>query len=140
MNTEWCTGYFVGVNGKTTEYLVATSDGIFSCATIRRLADEEAYDPECIRAVQMTYREYILEGARSSPIGVRFGETNIKNADPIAGPMIPRRARLKPEDFETEGYLSKDAAEIITKALCGARLVRFELSWLICSSARQVTK
>ena len=25
MNTEWCTGYFVGVNGKTTEYLVAKS-------------------------------------------------------------------------------------------------------------------
>ena len=46
MNTEWSTGFFVGVNGKTTEYLVATIDGIFSCATIRRLSDDEAYGPE----------------------------------------------------------------------------------------------
>ena len=57
MNTEWCNGYFVGVNGKTTEYLVATSDGNFSCATIHRLPDEEAYDPECVQAVKITYRE-----------------------------------------------------------------------------------
>ena len=48
--------------------------------------------------------------------------------------------QLKPEDFEQEGYLSKDAAKIIMKALCGARLVRFELLWPICSSRRQVTK
>ena len=39
--------------------------------------------------------------------------------------------QLKPEDFETEGSLSKDAAKIIMKALCGARLVRFELLWPI---------
>ena len=48
--------------------------------------------------------------------------------------------QLKPEDFETEGTLSKDAAKIIMKALCGARPVRFELLWPICSIARQVTK
>jgi hypothetical protein len=48
--------------------------------------------------------------------------------------------QLKPEDFEEEGNLSKDAAKIIMKALYGARLVRFELLWPICSSARQVTK
>ena len=35
--------------------------------------------------------------------------------------------QLKPEDFETEGLLSKDAAKIIMKALYGARLVRYEL-------------
>ena len=48
--------------------------------------------------------------------------------------------QLKPEDFEAEGLLSKDAAKIIMKALYGARLVRYELLWPICSSARQVTK
>ena len=103
MSTEWCTGYFVGVNGKATEYLAATS---VSCAAIRRLPDEEAYDPEWIQAVKITYREYVLEGAKSSPIGVRFGENSINNAktDPMTAPMVPRRARLKPEDFETFGY------------------------------------
>ena len=48
--------------------------------------------------------------------------------------------QLKPEDFETEGSLSLDAAKIIMKALYGARLVRFELLWHICSSARMVSK
>ena len=73
MNTEWSTGFFVGVNGKTTEYLVATEEGIFSCATIRRLPDDEAYDPGCLELVKITYRDSVLEGARSSPVRVRFG-------------------------------------------------------------------
>ena len=70
MNTEWSTGFFIGVNGRTTEYLVATEEGIFSCATIRRLPDDEAYDPACIDIVKVTYREYVLEGARSTPVVV----------------------------------------------------------------------
>ena len=48
--------------------------------------------------------------------------------------------QLKPEDFETEGHLSVDAAKITMKALYGARLVRYELLWPICSSARLITK
>jgi len=47
---------------------------------------------------------------------------------------------LKLEDFEEPGHLSLDAAKIIMKALYGARLVRFELLWPICSSAREVSK
>ena len=47
---------------------------------------------------------------------------------------------LKPEDFAEDGYLAKDAAKIIMKMLYGARLVRFELLWPICSLARQVSK
>ena len=62
MNTEWSTGFFIGVTGRTTVYLVATEEGIFSCATIRRLPDDEAYDPACIDIVMVTYREYVLEG------------------------------------------------------------------------------
>ena len=106
MKSEWSTGYFVGINGKTTEYLVATADGVFSCATINRLPDDEAYDPECINIVKVTYRDYVPGGAGLTPVGVRFGETHIKNAeaDPITAPMVPRRARLKPEDFQKLGY------------------------------------
>ena len=37
--------------------------------------------------------------------------------------------QLKPEDFETEGHLSADAAKVIMKALYGARLVRYDLLW-----------
>ena len=60
------------MNGKATQYCVATSEGIFSFATIRRLPDDEAYDPACIGLVKITYRDYVLEGARSTPVGVRF--------------------------------------------------------------------
>ena len=50
MNTEWSTGLFVGINGKTTEYLVATEARIFSsCATIQRLPDDEGYDQRCLQ-------------------------------------------------------------------------------------------
>ena len=102
MSTEWSTGFFVGINGKTTEYLVATEEGIFSCATIRRLPDDEAYERRCLEFVSFTYRDFILEFPRSSPLGVRFGETHSKNAesDPMTAPIVPRRARLKPEDFQ----------------------------------------
>ena len=98
MNTEWDTGFFVGINGKTIEYLVATEEGIFSCATIRRLPDDESYDPKCIQLINTTYRDYVVEGARSSPVGIRFGENHSKNAEsePMTAPMVPRRARLKP--------------------------------------------
>ena len=85
---------------------MATSDGFFSCANIRRLLDEEAYDHECIQAVMITYLEYVLEGAKSSPTGVCFGETNINNAEtyPMTAPMVPRRAQPKPEYFEKFGF------------------------------------
>ena len=39
-------------------------------------------------------------------MGVRFGETHVKNTetDPISNPMVPRRARLTPGDFQEFGY------------------------------------
>ena len=48
--------------------------------------------------------------------------------------------QLKLEDFEVEGNLQKEAARVIMKMLYGARLVRYELLWPICSIARQVSK
>ena len=57
MNTGESTGYLGGIDGKRTEYLVATSEVIFSCAIIRRLPDDEAHDLECIGLVNITYRD-----------------------------------------------------------------------------------
>ena len=106
MNSEWSTGFFVGINGKTTEYLVANEDGIFSCATIRTLPDDEAYDPECIGIVNMRYRDYVIDGSSSNPPNVRFTAAGSKNADtaPLVTPSVPRRTRLTPDDFQTFGY------------------------------------
>ena len=59
------------------------------------MPDDEAYDPRSLELVNITYRDYVLQGARSSPVGVRFGETHSKNAesDPMTAPMVLRRAR-----------------------------------------------
>ena len=74
--------------------------------SIRRLPDDEAYDPECINLVTVTYRDYVLGGASSTPVGFPFGEIHIKIAetDPVMAPMVLRRARLKLEDFQEFGY------------------------------------
>ena len=47
MNTEWSQGYFAGMFGRTSEYLIATDQGVFTCTTTRRLPDDHAFDPEC---------------------------------------------------------------------------------------------
>jgi hypothetical protein len=64
---------------------------------------------------------------------------DVKTLRKVGTPSIDDH-QLKPEDFETEGFLHKDAAKVIMKALYGARLVRYELLWPICSSAREVTR
>ena len=83
---------------------MATQEGIFLCATIRRLPDNEAYDSSCIDLVEVTYREYVLEGASSIPVAVRFGDSPLKNGDTVAAPMVQRRVRLKPGCFTDFGY------------------------------------
>ena len=34
METEWGTGYFIGINSRTIEYLIAKGSGVFSTTTI----------------------------------------------------------------------------------------------------------
>ena len=104
MDSEWDTRYFVGINPKTTEYLVAKDSEIYSCATIRRLQDDRAYDPEIVLKVEIRYLDYVVKGSRSTPVGVRIHSRAGHNPDPSAIPVVPRRARLKPEDFATYGY------------------------------------
>ena len=104
MESEWDSGYFVGINPKTTEYLVSNGSEIYSCATIRRLQDDRAYDPEIVSKVEIRYCEYVMKGSRSTPVGVRMYSRAGHNPDPSAVPAVPRRARLKPEDFARHGY------------------------------------
>ena len=72
MDSEWDTGYFVGINSRTSEYLIAKGAEVFSSTTVRRLTEDKAYDPEVVQDVKIQHREYITEGARSSPVGVRM--------------------------------------------------------------------
>ena len=91
MQTDWDTGYFLGINPGTTEYIIGNDDGVFSCATIRRLPDENAFDPAIIDDIKVRYHEYVMEGASSTPVMIRPASMSTSRPDPEALPRVPRR-------------------------------------------------
>jgi len=77
---------------------------VYSCATIRRLEEGKAFDPSVIKETKMRYRDYVLEGARSTPIEVRMPTVSTPASVPEMPQPIPRRAKLNPGDFARHGY------------------------------------
>ena len=72
-------------------------------------------------------------------VDLELAKVGVETLKEVATPSIDGH-QLKAEDFEQDGYLGKGAAKIIMKMLYGARLVRYERLWPICSLARQVSK
>ena len=103
MESEWDYGYFLGVNPGTTEYLIGTHDDVYSCATMRRLQDDKAFDPSIIKQIDMRFSDYVIQGAGSTPTQVRPAEPGHPVPAP-GGDPVPRRAKLKPQDFERHGF------------------------------------
>ena len=66
MESELDHGYFLGVNPGAIEYLIGTGDDVYSCATMRRLEEDKALDTAVIKELNMHYRDYVIQGARSS--------------------------------------------------------------------------
>ena len=62
-------------------------------------------------------------------------ETDLKS---VQTPSIDDH-QIPPEDFESKGSLSNDAARIVMKALYGARFVKYNLLWPICNLARRIS-
>ena len=58
-------GIFLGYVWRSTEYIVGTRDGIYKCRTVRRKAEEQAYDPECIDYLKLSYNDYVMKGAKT---------------------------------------------------------------------------
>ena len=56
-------------------------------------------------------------------------ETDLKS---VQTPSIDDH-QIPPEDIESKGSLSNDAARIVMKALYGARFVKYNLLWPICN-------
>ena len=104
METEWDTGYFIGINSRTTEYLIAKGSGIFSTTTIRRHQDDKAYDPEIVKEVTTLHRDYVMDGAKSTPMGVRQHTAATSTPNTEAAPIMPRRMKLRQEDSIDHGY------------------------------------
>ena len=59
-------GIFLGYVWRSTECLVGNRDGIFKCRTIKRHAEEDAYDPECTEYLTIFY-DYVMKGAKTAP-------------------------------------------------------------------------
>ena len=67
-------GILLGYCWRSTEYLVGTSEAIYRCRTVRRKAQELAYDPECSKFLNISFDDYVLKGAvprrlSDSPVG-----------------------------------------------------------------------
>ena len=93
----------MGVNPGTTEYLIGSHDDVFSCATMRRLQKDKAFDLSIIKEIDMSFSDYVSQGARSSPVDVRPATPSTPIPAP-GGDPVPRRAKMEPQDFERHGF------------------------------------
>ena len=87
---------------RNTQYLVATSEGLITCSTVKRYPDDQAYDKKCKDIVTVRYTDYIREGARTMPIAVRMpAQAGAPSPDPapIKTNYAPRAVRLAVKDF-----------------------------------------
>ena len=71
---------------------------------MRRLEEDKAFDTAVIKELDMHYRDYVIQGARSSPVDVRLPTKSSPVADPDEVQPVPRRAKLNPSDFARHGY------------------------------------
>ena len=100
-------GVLLGYVWRSTEYIVGTKDGVFRCRTVRRRAEEVAYDPECVDFLKISYNEYVLKGAKTAPL-IAFPRSGVPE-DPAPIPMrgrefVPRRVYLRNADYEKHGH------------------------------------
>ena len=75
MDTEWASGYFVGIRNRTTEYRIASEGGngdIIKCETMKRMPEGQAYNSKCIEEVSVGYREFIEKGAQTTTARMRY--------------------------------------------------------------------
>ena len=101
-----------------------------------KLSNEEVKKGKPVRAIR-----YDMFGFFQQCIDVycEHAQTDRSKLRKAQTPSVDDHA-LTEEDRASPGILEKDAAKIIMKMLYGARLVRYELLWPICSIARMVSK
>ena len=88
----------MGIVNRNTEYLIATTDGVLSCSTVRRLPDNDIYDTKCIDDIIVKYTDSVKTISRTAPIAIRFTPTSNEIAPdphPIPTTSVPRAAYLK---------------------------------------------
>ena len=104
METDWGIGYYLGSKSRTAEHLIGTEQGIVNVETFRIMPDVVAYDEDCLKIVNVGYREYACEGASSGSLVVRSSDPSPRNIDPSAPIIVPRRTRITPKDLKDHGF------------------------------------
>ena len=98
-DSDWDEGYFLGVITHTTEMLIGNSSGIFKCTTVRRLPEDQSYDPKLLEEIKVSYHEYCKNGAATMKSAVIHGSGGggVRDPDPIEprNMFIPRRPMLR---------------------------------------------
>ena len=70
---------------------------------------------------------------------LELANTELRSLSRVSTPCIDDHD-IPPEDFETKGELSSQAARIVLKALYLARMSRLDILWTVNCLAREVTK
>ena len=92
-----------GVEPSSTEFLLINKNGLFKCRTARRVIKEKAFNENTLTEAMTTIDRYVNKGASTEPPPLTFDEP-VYEGVPIERSFIPRRARLKPEDFDQHGF------------------------------------
>ena len=102
---EWQDGCFVGVESRSSEYLVISGEHVFKCPTIRRRAEGDNYRREAVNNIQADYWQYIRKGASTRKVEI-LRDDNLGLKVPPAEPReyVPRRLVLRRGDFEKHGF------------------------------------
>ena len=106
-DSEFNEGVFLGYAWRSTEYLIASKGAIYKCRTVRRRADEIAFDVALIDNLEIRFEEYTLKGAKTT-MHISFPKTPGGDGPaliPTRGPgMVPRRVYLMPSGFAKHGF------------------------------------
>ena len=64
-DSEFNVGIFLGYAWRSTEYLVASKGIVFKCRTVRRRADDVAYNVEMTDGLGVRFEDYKSKGAKT---------------------------------------------------------------------------
>ena len=107
METEWGIGYFLGVMDRNTQYVVFMRGQLYTCTTLKRMLDDEAYDPAIIEDVTLTFDNFIAKGAENKfkpDVIVVSAGGGVPDSNPVKAPGAPRRVNIRKADLQKYGF------------------------------------
>ena len=104
IDSDWKSGVWLGVRGRTGEHIIGTSDGVVKAWSVRRRPDEEKWDMAEVNAVKGTpARPKPGREDPRIPIRIDLPRRSGAGEEPLPG-FVPRRVYIKKRDYEEHGY------------------------------------